>query len=228
MLNRRPIPLLRKRDPYEKNPRKHQYSKPKTNSPEEEGKPITTPNATKPESQSLEPKCYRNQPERKERWWDRFTNDIGMLALAFLSLSVLIVYTGYTRQLVVDTEVSYTVVQRAFVSLLPIESDVETVEGGERKWTFISSAENSGTTPTKNMTFFQIIPCIPSADGHTQVMVATAPDTYCNVTADAGGKIVPLGPPDDPEIAYKTKWFRPEKYSLGPRGHVILGEGGDS
>lgn len=54
------------------------------------------------------------------RWWKSFTNDLGMFILTLATLIALGIYTWYTRQLVIDTETSYTVVQRAFVTALPI------------------------------------------------------------------------------------------------------------
>lgn len=98
------------------------------------------------------------------RWWKSFTNDLGMFILTLATLIALGIYTWYTRQLVIDTETSYTVVQRAFVTALPIQVD-PTIVKGERAWMFTTIVENSGATPTKGMNFHQYKPCFKDATG---------------------------------------------------------------
>ena len=95
----------------------------------------------------------RDDLNQKRHWWQKFTNDLGMFVLTLSTLIALIFYTVYTRQLVIDTEESYASLQRAFVTPLPIQADLSVDERGERAWTFTTTIENSGTTPTRDMSF---------------------------------------------------------------------------
>jgi hypothetical protein len=118
-----------------------------------------------------------------------------------------------------DAHIAYTAMRRAFVTLLPIQLDA-TVEGnGDKIWTFTSTVENSGTTPTKNLTLYQFAPCVSS--GSERVWIAIDPISHCNFRTKGGKELV--SDPEDPAEAYSMKGADIRKYPLGPHAKVIVG-----
>jgi hypothetical protein len=145
-----------------------------------------------------------------------------MFVLTLSTLIALIFYTVYTRQLVIDTEESYASLQRAFVTPLPIQADLSVDERGERAWTFTTTIENSGTTPTSDMSFYQVNPCFFD-DKDPIIIDMNSPDAHCVFDVE-NGKMMPIGEPTDPAKAYGRKGVSIGRYPLGPRDKVTIGK----
>jgi hypothetical protein len=161
----------------------------------------------------------KDQPEASH-WWKTFTNDLRIFILTLATLIALVFYTYYTRLLVIDTATSYTAVQRAFVTPLPIQVDQTTING-QKGWMFTTIVENSGATPTKGMNFHQYKPCFRDATG-TLTMNMEGQDLYCDFDVEHG-QVMP-NTPIDPAKYYGKNGMIIGRYPLGPHAKVIIGK----
>jgi hypothetical protein len=123
--------------------------------------------ATAVEAKPPDPKLTTSK--NKYRW----TQDPLMAALTAAGLIALIVYTAYTRQLVIDTEFAtgeqvrlttdsnrinreaYTAVQRAFITISDVEITAIYDNGEITHWALRVNIENSGSTPSVD---FNVVP----------------------------------------------------------------------
>ena len=116
-------------------------------------------------AQAKPPDTKRTAPKNKCRW----TQDPLMAALTAAGLIALIVYTAYTRQLVIDTKFAtgeqarlttdsnrinleaYTAVQRAFITISDVEINPIYDNGEITHWALRINIENSGSTPSVDL-----------------------------------------------------------------------------
>ena len=153
-----------------------------------------------------------------------------MFLVSLGALLALVVYTAYTRQLVTDTEQSYRDVQRAFVTVVPMKSEARIVDG-EKVFVFTTTIENSGNTPTRNLSFSQRYPCLIAGPSTVGGSPGVGPVNSCEVRGSGGqfdGAIGPSDPSSDPPghiITLQTQagsMLATHAYPLGPHQQIAI------